>query len=406
MNVFDKAIVSLMAPSQKRSPGSTLGNLFPFFGGASTTVGQKITANGALKVSAFYCGVNAIANSVALLPKSVYIEKAGQREREPRHPLDYLIHDEPNSFMTAFVFWFTMTVSMILRGNAYALIERDGGGAALSLHFLHPDEVEVREYNGQLFYKYKGKTYLASEIIHIPGFAFNGITGLSAVQFAADNLGVSLSADEFAGNAYSEKASTYGVAESEMAIDNKGRQNIEMIFNNALVAGDKRHRVAVLDEGLKYKSIMLSPNESEFIKAKAAGVEDVARWLNIPLHKLHTSGEGGYNFLVEMSQEYLSGTIQPIGEKIKQELHRKCLGKPARISGLYVYLNYKKLLETNPKLRSEFYKNMVLIKAMNPNEVRELEDMNPYKTGDQFLQMANLFNEDQVTKILEDETAA
>lgn len=405
MNVFDKAVVSLMAPSPKRSLGSTLGNLFSF-GGGTTASGQTITSHGALKVSAFYCGVNAIANSVALLPKSVYLKAGDQRDRDEAHPLDYLIHDEPNSFMTAFVFWFTMTVSMILRGNAYALIERDGSGNPLALHFMHPDEVQVREYQGQLFYHYKGKTYMAYEVLHIPGFAFNGISGLSAVQFAAQNLGVSLSADEFAGNAYSEKANTYGVAESDLEIKDVGRKNIETIFNNALVAGNRKHRVAVLDEGLKYKSIMLSPNESEFIKAKAAGVEDVARWLNIPLHKLHTSGEGGYNFLVEMSQEYLSGTIQPIGEKIKQELQRKCLGKSGRTVGRYINLNYKKLLETNPKLRSEFYRNMVLIKAMRPNEVRDLEDMNPYPGGDQFLQMSNLLNQDQIDKILKDEKAA
>jgi HK97 family phage portal protein len=406
MNALNRGLVSLFAPSQKRSLNS-LGGLFPFFsGGASNSQGQKVTGAGALKISAFWCAVNTIANSVALLPKNVYQKKGDIRGRLDSHPVHYLIHDEPNTDMSAFLFWFSMTVCMLMRGNAYALIVRDGGGRVVSLELLMPGDVNVNRHDNQLFYKVKGQIYFASEILHIPNFSFNGIMGVSVLQYAADNLGVALAADEFATNAYSDKGVTYGVAESDLEIKDVGRKNIEVMFNNALVASNKKHRVAVFDEGLKYKSIMLNPAESEFIKAKASGVEDIARWFNIPLHKLHTSGEGGYNFLVEMSQEYLGSTIAPIGEKIKQECQRKLFSVSERGSGHYIMLNYRKLLETNPEKRANYYQKMIYSKVYSPNEVRELEDMNPYDGGDEFLQMTNLMNESQVDKTLKDEKVA
>lgn len=403
MNAFNRGLVSLVAPSQKRSLGS-LGGLFPFLGGGASTVqGYKVTGTGAFKISAFWCAVNTIANSVALLPKNVYQKTGGTRSRVEDHPVHYLIHDEPNTDMTAFMFWFVMAVCMLMRGNAYALIVRNGSGKIISLELLMPNEVNVKKHDGKLFYQVKGRTYFADDIYHVPNFSFNGITGVSVLQYAADNLGMSLAADEFATNSYSDKATTYGVAESDLEVSKTGRENVEMIFNNALVASGRKHRVAVLDEGLKYKSIMLNPSESQFIQAKASGVEDIARWFNIPLHKLHTSGEGGYNFLVEMSQEYLSATIAPIGEKMKQEAQRKLLSPKERKSGFYIMNNYRKLLETNPEKRANFYHKMIYAKVMNPNEVRELEDMNPYDGGEEFLQMTNLQNESQVDKTLQDE---
>lgn len=395
MNVFNKAVVSLMAPSVKRSTGTSSGwPLFPF-SSAATAEGKKINAESALKISAFWCGINSISNAVAILPKSIYQENNGTRTRAKAHPVDYLIHDEPNSYMTSFVFWSTMTVSMLIRGNAYALIVRNNSGYPMELRFLHPDDVTCVEHEGALYYKHKKTTYLASEIFHIPGFSYNGITGRSVLQYSADNLGMSLAADEFASNAYSDRGTIYGVAESDAKINDIGAKNINTIFNNAMSNGQK-YKVAVFDEGLKYKSLTLSPNESEFIKAKASGVEDIARWLNIPLYKLHAPGEGGYNFLVQMSIEFLQSAIMPIGQKIKEEADRKLLSGRERRMGFYTHLNYKKLLEVDPKARAQYFKDMVYMGAMNVNEVRALEDYNPREGGDSYYQMSNLLNEQQV----------
>jgi HK97 family phage portal protein len=397
MNVFNSAIKRIVTVSEKRSAELFGGSLFPMYP-AITAEGKKVNSNTALKISAFYCGVNNIANDVALLPKSIYRETDSIRERQRNHPVDYLVHDEPNTQMTAFVFWFTMVVCLLLKGKMVALIKRASSGYPESLTFWHPDDVSIIEFEDNLYYIHKGKTYMASDVFHIPNFTLDGINGRSVIQYAADNMGMSIAADQFGTNSYTDKGIVYGVAESDQKINDLGAKNITTMFSNAMNSNSK-HKIAVFDEGLKFRSLTLTPGESEFIKAKATGVEDIARWLNIPLHKLHAPGEGGYNFLVQMSIAYLQSAIMPIGEKIKQESQRKLLSKRERVAGHYLYINYKKLLEVDPETRAKYYKDMYFIGAKSPNEIRKLEDDNPRDGGDEFFQMSNMLTQEQAAQV-------
>jgi len=401
MNLFNKAVLSLV----NRSAGSLseYPPLFNYPGALSTTKeGKKINHNSAFKISAFWGGINTIANSLALLPKSIYKATDKERTRATAHPVDYLIHSEPSELMTAFSFWFTMAVSLLVRGNAYALITRNASGRVLDFRYLDPTQVNPVLYEGALYYKYGDQVLNAMEVIHLTNFTLNGIYGRSVLEYAADSMGISLGSMEYAANAYSDRGVSYGVLESDQEINDIGRKNLNTIFNNAMNNGDK-YKLAIFDEGLKYKSITLTPSESKFIEAQAQGVEDVARWLSIPLHKLHTKGEGGYNFLVQMSIEYLQTAVMPIGQKIKEELERKVLTPQERKAGYYVQLNYKKLLEADPKARAQYYKDMVFMGAMSRNEVRALEDFNPFEGGDEFLQMSNLMNPAQIDNTLKNE---
>jgi HK97 family phage portal protein len=362
-----------------------------------------VNVNSSLTLSAFYCGVDTISNSLALLPTSVFQKKEDQREHFPAHPADYLLYAEPNQYMTAFTFKKIMCIAVLLRGNAYALIVRDNAGNINALQYLDPDMVTVIENNGKLFYKYKSNVYAADEILHIPGFSFNGITGKSVIAYAADSLGVALSAQKFGSDSLHNRGISHGVLETDKSLDPGPKKNISNAFAGALNGGEM-HRSAVLDEGMKYKPLSLKPAEAQFIETYAAGIQDVARWLGIPSFKLHIEGEGGYNFLVQMSIEYLQTGVMPRAQAFKEELQRKLFTKAERSNGLYINQNYKKLLQADPKARGQFYKDMVFLKAMTPNEVRELEDMNPYDGGDEFLQMSNLLNEQQVKTLIKDGT--
>lgn len=395
MNLLNQAFVSLTSSPVKRSGGDSPS--WPFLRSMVTTKnGGRIDQDHSLKISAFWCGVSTIANSLAILPKHVMQKKGDKRERVAAHPVDFIIHNEPNHKMTAFSFWFSFAVNVLIKGNGYASIVRNGNGDVVRLE-LWSESVVVLEYNGDIFYKYKGDTYLSTEVFHVPNFCMNGISGRSVLQYAADNMGVSLAADEFAASSYEDKGISFGILETDKELNEKGKANLSKIFGQSLSTGDK-HRLSVFDEGMKYKRISLTPAESDFIKAKSSGVEDIARWLNIPLHKLHAPGEGGYNFLVQMSIEYVQSAVLPLGQKIKEEAQRKLLSTAEKKSGHYIFLNYRKLLEADPSSRAQYFKDMVYIKAMNPNEVREAEDMNPYEGGEDFLQMTNMQTQQQIKK--------
>ncbi|AGO49125.1 portal protein [Cellulophaga phage phi39:1] len=406
VNLLERSLSLILSPSVSRSSGESGG--FSLFGSssASTEVGKQVNSKSALKISAFWCGVGAIADAIAILPKNIYEKKGDVRKEKIDHNVGFLIHKEPNLKMTAYSFWFCMAVCQIVKGNAYALIIRNGAGAITSLKYLHPEDVTVYEDDNEVFYKIRGgskKIYFSDEVYHVLGFSYNGVLGMGVLEVAADNLGISLNADKFGGEAYLDRGISHGVLETEKSLNPKGKDNVVKALSRNLDFNNK-YKVAVLDEGMVYKSISLTPGESGFIETKASGVEDIARWLNIPLHKLHSKGEGGYNFIVQMSIEFLQSSVMPLAQRMKEEIERKLLSKEEKTTGgLYCYINYKKLLEVDPTTRAEFYKNMVYIKAMSPNEVRRREDLNPYDGGDEMLQMANMLTEAQVKKLLKDE---
>ncbi len=306
--------------------------------------------------------------------------------------------------MTAFNFWFTFSVCAIVKGKAFARIVRNSAGEVLELILLHPEDVTVYRKENVLWYKVRGeKTYLFSdEIFHVTGFSWDGVKGIGVVQYAADSMSISLEADIYAADAYGDRGVSYGVIETDTTgITGQGKKALQKVFSHQLDSSDK-HRVSVLDEGMKYKRIALSPQEAQFIEAKAQGVEDIARWLKIPLHKLHAKGEGGYNFLVQMSIEYLQTAVMPLAERIKEEIERKLLSPAEKAQGNVVFINYRKLLEADPKARAQYYKDLWFIRAINSNEIRKLEDMEPYEGGDDFLQPANMLSELQLKKQLTD----
>ena len=402
MNLFNATIASF---TQSRSIGN--GNMFlsSFFGGASTEAGKKVNHNASMKISAFWCGVHAICNSIALLPKQIYTSKDDVREHLTDHPVNYLISKEPNECMTQFNFWFTMILHALVRGNGFAKIYRNGAGQVVSLEFYESHEVAIYKLEGKLWYQIlkTGQWLHSDEMLHIPGFAWNGISGIGVIQYAADNLAIPLNADAFGSDAFGDRGVSYGILETDKDLQDKGRKNIAKLLNQSFNTSDK-HRLAVFDEGMKYKRISLTPAEAQFIETKAAGVEDIARWLSVPKFKLHTDGEGGYNYLVEMTIEFWRSAVAPWTQKIKEEIERKLLTKNEKLAGVFCYINYKKLLEVDPKARAQYYKDMWFIRAINSNEIRKAEDMNPYKGGDEFLQPANMLSEMQLNNELQNGT--
>ncbi|WP_435624482.1 phage portal protein [Flagellimonas sp.] len=404
MNLFNSTLATLMSPQKRFIANNGLGNFFGF-GSAVTQSKKTITAHGSLKISAFFCGIKNISESIAILPKIIYTKEGDNRKALMDHPITKIIYRSANACMTAFSFWKAFAACVLVKGNGYARIIRNGAGRILELRLLSPEDVTVYEHDNMLFYKVPGeKKYLfADEVFHVPGFGFNGKVGVSVIQYAAENMAMSLSADAFAVEAYDDRAITYGVIETDTSgLKPEAKKTLKKIFEYNLNTG-RKNRVSVLDEGMKYKPISLTPQEAMFIETKASGVGDIARWLNIPLHKLHVSGEGGYNFMVQMDLEYYKATIQPLTDSFIQEIERKLLTEKELERGYYAKFDYKKILEVDPESRSNYYRNMVLIGAMSPNEVRKEEDMNPYGEGDEYMQMANLLNQKQIEKQLNDE---
>lgn len=354
----------------------------------SPVEGTLATASSALTLSAFYNAVDQISNDIAKLPKSVFRKDGDSRERYAGHPLNYLISTEPSGLMTAFDFWKAVVLQVILKGNCYVRVYRNSLGIEEKLIIQDSYNVDVRRIDDELFYVIKGEVFLSSDILHFKAFSIDGIMGIPVIKWAAYNLGVNLDAQKYASTIYNDRGIGYGVIESDKQVQNDAKKLISEGFTKKMSEKNK-FKVPVLDEGLKYKSISVTPEEAQFLETNKYSVTEIARWLNIAPHKLKDLTNANYSNIQAQSIEHVQDSLLPWTTRIEQELNRKMFARESSES-LYVKFNEKVLLRGDLEARQKFYSAMVYAGIMTRNEVRALEDLNPLEGLDEPLTPVNM----------------
>jgi HK97 family phage portal protein len=390
---------SEMFASQKRSV-NTDNSYFSGFGGifSQGTSGTNMSASRALKLSAFYNGVDQISNDIAKIPFSIYQKDGKNRVSRSNHPAYNVIAIEPNSFMTSFVFRKTMAVSFLIKGNALAKINSDKAGKPISTDFISWDRVnDIRMKNGELLYDVTGYKYplLSSEVLHFKNLSHNGISGVGVITNAAQQLNLAIEVQEFSATNFENKGVRQAVVESDKTISD-GKAKIIAGIKAAFSEKDAT-RVAVLDEGMKWKAITVTPQEAQIIEQARFSIEDIARWLNIAPHKIKSLLQSTNNNIEQQSLDHVSDTIQPHVTNWEQEYAKKLILPSDIQDGYYVRGNMNVLLRSDIKSRGEYYGKAVNGGWMNRNEVRQLEDMNVGPDLlEEFLTPVNTFTESQI----------
>lgn len=351
-----------------------IGDSFSFFGRPST--GTKATAKSALTLSAFFNGVDTISSDIAKLPKGIYRKTGDFRNRLSEHPADYLISKAPNELMTAFDFWKTISLLCLLKGEAFVEIVRNSVTAEEEFFdLLDREKVRVKKSGRKLFYEFEGRTIPSEDILHFKGFSLDGVRGVGVIAFAAHNLGVQLDSQSYASDLYGDRGLGYGVIESEQLVTDPNKKLISEGFTKKMSEKNK-FKVPVLDAGLKFKQISISPAEAQFIESNRFATEDVARWLNMPPHKLKNLQNSNRSNIYQQSIEYVVDCLMSWVVKFELELNCKLFGK-GHAHEDYVKFNEKALLRGDLQAQSAFYKDMIYTGTFTRNEVRALEDKNP-----------------------------
>ncbi|WP_060872883.1 phage portal protein [Myroides odoratus] len=365
------------------SSSSSFMDFLPFFSGNKTVA----TAQSALTLAAFYNGVDQLSNDIAKLPKNVYIKEGDSRKKYVEHPLNYLISTEPNEMMSAFDFWKLVIVLVILKGNCFVLVNRNNMGVEESLVIQNNADVWVKREGDKLFYFIKGKAYLSKQVLHFKAFSLDGILGVSVIRYAAHNLGVNLDAQQYASDIYSDRGLGYGVIESDKQVQNDAKKLISEGFTKKMSEKNK-FKVPVLDEGLKYKAISVTPAEAQFLETNKNAVIEIARWLNIAPHKLKDLTNANYSNIQAQSIEHVQDSLIPWIGRIELELNRKMFTREDSET-FYVKLNEKVLLRGDSEARKNYLTQLVYAGILTRNEARALEDLDPIEGLDEPLTPVN-----------------
>ncbi len=362
------------------------------FGG--TTSGKTVNERTAMQTTAVYACVRILSEAVAGLPLHIYRYRAdGGKERIPMHPLYHLLHDEPNPEMTSFVFRETLMSHLLLWGNAFAQVVRNGRGQAVALYPLLPSKMDVsRAANGELLYTYyrdadetglnpKGGyvTLRRDEVLHIPGLGFDGLIGYSPIAMAKNAIGMSLATEEYGASFFANGANPGGVLEHPGVIKDIGR--VKESWNSAYQGNGNAHKIAVLEEGMKFQAIGIPPEQAQFLETRKFQINEIARIYRIPPHMVGDLEKSSFSNIEQQSLEFVKYTLDPWVVRWEQSLQQSLI-LPSEKPSLFIRFNLDGLLRGDYQSRMNGYAVGRQNGWMSANDIRELEDMNRIPAGD------------------------
>ncbi len=364
-----------------------IGTDFRFLFGPSTS-GKSVNEFTAMQTTAVYACVRILSETLAALPLQLYRYTPGGKERVYDHPLYHLLHDEPNPEMTSFIFRETLMSHLLIWGNAYAQIIRDRLGRVQGLYPLRPDKMSVcRDENGQIYYIYTKTTdenpavrpygqvpLRKDEVLHIPGLGFDGLVGYSPIAMARNAVGMTMACEEYGASFFANGASPSGVLEHPGVL--KDPSKVRDSWNAVYQGSANAHKVAVLEEGMKYQQIGIPPEEAQFLETRKFQLNEIARLYRIPPHMIGDLEKSSFNNIEQQSMEFVKYTLDPWVIRWEQAM-QKSLFLPEEKKQYFLKFNVNGLMRGDYESRMTGYSIGRQNGWLSANDIREMEDMNP-----------------------------
>lgn len=358
--------------------GSALQNLFAsgaLFERPSPT-GLQVTQDTSLRLSAVYASVRLISDTISTMPLDQFQRVDGARV--PSRPRDRWVTDPSARYQRA-TFWQQNLVSLLLDGNIFAHVMRDGSGEIINIDILNPLTVKVQDDG---FLIDGGKFLRRDEVLHIVEMLLPGtLRGVSRIDQVKDSVGLGMALDEYAARFFGNGAYAGGVIEWPGDITQQQAKEMVDAWEGGHKGLRRAHRPAVLYGGAKFTPTTVDPSQSQLIDQRHYAVEEIARIFRVPQFMLGVSTEGAVSYAsVEQQMLFFSQhTIQPYVELLEQA-YSGLLDNPAT----FIKFNLDSLVRADLATRTDAYSKALLAGFMSVNDVRRLEDLPDVPDGDQF----------------------
>ena len=361
------------------------GTLF-VFGRANS--GEQVDEKSAMQIATVYACVRLLAESVAQLPLHLYkVTEPDGQEKANDHPLYKILYREPNPEMTSFSYWEAVMTHLLLWGNSYSQIVRDGKNTVLGLYPLLPENVEIdRTDKGELYYIYHAYTnevpgetnkdiiFRRDEILHIPGLSFNGLVGFSPIAMMKNSLGTTMAVEKYGSSFFKNGAQPAGVLQHPNLL--KDPEKVRRQWNEAYGGAGNAHKVAVLEEGMTYKPISLPPEDSQFLSTREFGVEEICRIFRVPPHMVQDLKRATFSNIEHQSIDFVVHTLDPWLVRIEKAIVKDLLVEDEK-DQFFPKFNVDGLLRGDYKSRMDGYSIGISTGIISPNEARRKENMPP-----------------------------
>jgi HK97 family phage portal protein len=386
--------------------------LFEAFGAAPTDAGVVVSPQSALKYTAVWACVQAIAQDTAQVPWDVYRLNGKRTDVASDRSEHYLLHCEPNGKMTSYGFRVALLTNMLLYGAGFAELVRDGAGRVKAIRHLPSWNVRVFEHltEDRLVYEVTRNNGVrdvldGSDVIHVPCISLDGMAGLSPISQHREAIALGLSAERmgaaFFGN--SARPSGYLSCDATSILKKEQRQEVAEAWRISYSGSENTGKIPVLTGGMKWNPLSIPPNDAQFLETRDFQVLDMARMYNVPAVRIGVHEKASsYASVEQFLLSYSKFTMMPHYQNIEQEFNRKLF---PNTTDLYCKLDARGLMRGDSAARASFYKSMFEVGAFSSNDILAFEDMNPVEGGDRHFVQQNLMPVDKVDEVLSKKAA-
>jgi len=363
-------------------------SLLGLFGGQPTDSGVPVTEYTAMNMSAVYRAVSLISGLAGSLPLNAIDDIT-------KKPVTGTILDDPHPDMTPLEYWRLMAAHRCLWGNCFSQKVYKKGGRLAYLNPIQPDRVVVYPVKaiaqnpaGKIFRitQLDGTmtTLTPNEVMHIPGIGYNGIAGISPVRMAAQAIGMAQAAEATAARLFKSGNMLNGLLSTEAELDQSQAESLQARWAEKFSGIDGAHKIAVIDSGAKFQSLTMPADDAQMLESRDFQVTEAARFFGIPPYLMYQTdkttswGSGleqqarGFNQF-DLHPNWLA----PAEQRITKEL------LPAGQTARY---DIDRLLRGDSIARAEYYRVMFEMGVLNPNEIRDQEDLPPRDGGDVYME--------------------
>jgi len=349
------------------SPGGTVG-------------GVTVNERNALGFASVWACVLAISQDLAALPCQLYRNlPGGGKEPVSGHPASRVLNLAASPLQNAMPFRMIMHATVLLHGNAYALIKYGPKYSIKAIFYKHPSQTEVLQDGGRLYYRFAGDAtvYQDYEVLHLRGLCLDryGILGLSVLSLHRENIGTGLAAQRTSARFYDNGAKVSSTLETPNKLTPEQGAKLKTQFGTQYSGADNAGKVIVLEEGMKFKSIGLPPADAQFLDTRKFTAREVASMFRVPAHKMGDLERSTNNNIEQQGIDYVQNCLTPWAVSTEQEYQLKLL-RTSEVDTHYWKHNFNGLLRGDAAARAAFYRTMTDIGAYSINEVRALEDDN------------------------------
>ena len=359
-----------------------------------TYTGRRVSPQLAMQLTAVFSCVRVLAESVGMLPCSLYEQLDRGNRRAVRERLNKLLSTKPNNYMTPQEFWELLIACLCLRGNFYAYKVK-ALGEVVELLPLEPSSVTPKlnskwepEYQ-VTFPDGKRDTLTQDDIWHVRIFTLDGLTGLSPIAYAKQAVGLGLATEEHGSRLFGNGAVTSGVLQTDQYLKDDAYERLKTDFENRHQGLANAHKPMILEMGLKWQQISMTSEDAQFLETRKFQLEEICRIFRVPLHMIQNTDRATFNNIENLGIGFINYSLVPYLTRIEQRINVG-LVKPSKQGIFYAKFNTGALLRGDMKSRFDAYATGINWGIYSPNECRELEELNPRDGGDIWLTPMNM----------------